>query len=110
MKTTDTEVAEGRTLAIVSYFTFIGLLIGITMNMEKRNKFIFFHARQMIGLLLMMAFSNICEKYVDSIFGTILYFITFGAWFYSFLGALRGKYQLIPYLGAIFQDWFKTLK
>lgn len=105
----DTVVKEGKTLAVVCYFTFIGLLIGITMNMEKRNEFVFFHARQMIGLLIMLAASNISEKYVDSIFGTILYFITFAAWFYSLIGALRGKYQLIPYLGATFQEWFKTL-
>ena len=49
----DTVVKEGKTLAVVCYFTFIGLLIGITMNMEKRNEFVFFHARQMIGLLIM---------------------------------------------------------
>lgn len=106
----DTVVKEGKTLAIICYFTFIGLLIGITMNMEKRNEFVFFHARQMIGLLIMLAVSNISEKYVDSIFGTVLYFITFTAWFHSLLGAIRGQYQLIPYLGPKFQEWFKTLK
>jgi uncharacterized membrane protein len=106
----DTVVKEGKTLAIICYFTFIGLLIGITMNMEKRNEFVFFHARQMIGLLIMLAVSNISEKYVDSIFGTVLYFITVAAWFHSLLGAIRGHYQLIPYLGPKFQEWFKTLK
>lgn len=103
-------IKAGKTLAIISYITIFGLLIAVSMNMEKRNPFVFFHARQMIGLLIMLAFSNICEKYVDSIFGTILYFITFAAWLHGWLGAINGKYQLIPYLGAIFQDWFKSLK
>lgn len=107
---TQDAIKSGKTLAIVNYFTIFGLLIAVGMNMEKRNPFVFFHARQMIGLILMVAFSNICEKYVNSIFGTILYVITFAAWFHSLLGAINGKYQLIPYLGAIFQGWFKSLK
>lgn len=107
---TQDAIKTGKTLAIVNYFTIFGLLIAVSMNMEKRNPFVFFHARQMIGLIIMVAFSNICEKYVNSIFGTILYFITFAAWFHSLLGAINGKYQLIPYLGAIFQGWFKSLK
>lgn len=108
--TQNTIIKEGKTLAIVNYFTIFGLLIAVSLNIEKRNPFVFFHARQMIGLIIMVAFSNICEKYVDSVFGTILYFITFVAWTYSLIGAINGKYQLIPYLGPIFQDWFKSLK
>lgn len=39
---TENIIKEGKTLAIVSYMTFIGLIIAIIMNLEKRNPFTFF--------------------------------------------------------------------
>ncbi len=104
------DIEDGKLLATISYITPIGLLIAITMNLEKRNPYIFFHARQMIGLIIMLAFSNLCEKYVDSWFGTGLWFITFIAWLYCLFFAFKGEYKLLPFLGQYFQDWFRNLK
>ena len=50
------EITEGKTLAVVSYFTFIGLIIAMIMNLEKKNAFVHFHCRQMLGLILMLIF------------------------------------------------------
>ena len=104
------EIKDGKLMATISYITPIGLLIAITMNLEKRNPFVFFHARQMIGLVIMVAFSNLCEKYVSSIFGTALWFITFIGWIFGLISAIKGEYKLLPYVGHYFQDWFRNLK
>ncbi|APY07181.1 hypothetical protein BWZ20_02170 [Winogradskyella sp. J14-2] len=104
------DIREGKTLATIAHLTPIGLLVAISLNLEKRNPYIFFHARQMIGLIIMVAFSNICEKYVNSWFGTALWFVTFISWLYCLLYALKGEYKLLPVLGQYFQDWFKNLK
>ena len=104
------EIEQGKLMATISYITPIGLLIAITMNLEKRNPYVFFHARQMIGLIIMVGFSNLCEKYVNSWFGTALWFVTFIAWLYCLFFAIKGEYKLLPVLGKYFQDWFRNLK
>lgn len=102
-------IEEGKTLAIVSYFTFVGLIIAIIMNLEKKNSFTAFHIRQMLGLIIMLIFSNLVEKYVNSWLGTAFWVITFVSWLYSLYWVLKGKDELVPGLGPIFQDWFKNL-
>ena len=103
-------IQEGKTLAIVSYLTFVGLIISIVLNLEKKNPFTFFHIRQMLGLVIMLIFSNLVEKYVNSWLGTAFWFITFLSWLYGFYWSLKGKVKLIPFLGTLFQDWFKNIK
>ena len=103
-------VEEGKTWAIVSYFTFVGLIIAIIMNLEKKNPFTFFHIRQMLGLIILLIFSNLVEKYVHSWLGTVFWIVTFVCWLYGLVGAIQSKTNVIPVLGPIFQDWFKNLK
>ncbi|MCK7591104.1 hypothetical protein M0G43_11005 [Subsaxibacter sp. CAU 1640] len=103
-------VEEGKTWAIVSYFTFIGLIIAVVMNLEKKNPFTFFHIRQMLGLILLLIFSNLVEKYVNSWLGTAFWAVTFVSWLYGVIIASQGKAEPIPVLGPLFQDWFKNLK
>ena len=103
------EIKDGKTLATVAYITPLGLLIAISLNLEKKNPYIFFHARQMIGLIIMVGVSNICEKHVNSWFGTALWFITFVSWIYCLIYAIIGEYKLLPFLGQYFQDLFKNL-
>lgn len=98
-----------KTWAIISYFTFIGLIIAIIINIEKRNPFTSFHIRQMLGLILMLLVSNIFEAYINSIIGTALWFITFGCWVYGLISAIQGQAKPIPFFGNKFQDWFKNL-
>ena len=102
-------IKEGKTLAAVSYFTFVGLIIAIIMNLEKKNPFINFHARQMLGLILMLIFSNITEKYVNSYLGSAFWTITFIFWVFGLVSAIQGKDRKIPLLGDLFQKWFKNL-
>lgn len=106
---TQNTIKEGKVLAIVSYFTFIGLLIAIVMNLEKRNPFTSFHIRQMFGLIIMLIISNVTEKYVDSWLGTIFWIITFISWIYGLYYAVYGEYKEIPYIGGKFQQWFKNI-
>ena len=102
-------IKDGKTLAIVSYFTFVGLIIAIIMNLEKKNPFTTFHVRQMLGLIIMLIFSNVVEKYVNSWLGTVFWVITFVSWLFGLFGAIKGEGKLIPVIGPMFQDWFKNI-
>ena len=106
---TDSEINEGKTLAIVCYLTFIGLIISIIMNLEKRNPFTYFHARQMFGLIIMLLVSNVSEKYINSFLGTTFWIITFVCWLYGLVTAAKGESKPIPVIGALFQDWFRKI-
>ncbi|GAA0745870.1 hypothetical protein [Gaetbulibacter jejuensis] len=106
---TENIIKEGKTLAIVSYLTFIGLIIAIIMNLEKRNPFTFFHIRQMLGLIIMLLVSNVSEKYINSWFGTVLWIITFVCWLYGLYNAFTGEKKPIPVVGELFQDWFRKI-
>jgi uncharacterized membrane protein len=105
-----TEIQQGKGLAILSYFTFIGLLIAMVMNIEKKNPFTSFHIRQMFGLIIMLIISNVTEKYVDSWLGTAFWFITFICWLHGLYHAIQGEYKEIPYVGAKFQEWFRNIR
>lgn len=102
-------IEEGKTMAIVSYFTFVGLIIAIIMNIEKKNIYTTFHIRQMLGLIIMLIFSNLVEKYVNSWLGTAFWVLTFSGWLYGLYWASKGKDELIPLIGSMFQDWFKNI-
>ena len=98
---------EGKTTAIVSYFTIIGALIALSMNSEPKNEFARFHTRQAFGLHLMfIAFGILSNNWGNlySFFGLFLCYSIL--WIYGFLGALTEKRQSVPILGPYFQKWF----
>lgn len=106
---TQPDIEQGKTLAIVSYFTFVGLIIATIMNLEKKNPFTALHVRQMLGLILLLIFSNVTEKYVNSWLGTFFWIITFVFWVYGLITAFKGEVKLIPFLGELFQKWFANI-
>ncbi|WP_055445648.1 hypothetical protein [Lacinutrix mariniflava] len=106
---TKEHIEEGKTLAIISYLTFIGTFVAVFMNFERKNAFTNFHLRQMIGLIIMLILSNVVEKYVNSMFGSVLWAVTFLSWLYSIIFAIKGEAKLIPVVGEKFQQWFKDL-
>jgi uncharacterized membrane protein len=106
---TERTIKEGKTMAIVAYFTFVGLIIAIIMNLEKKNPFTYFHIRQMLGLVIMLIASNIMEKYVNSWLGTICWVITFVSWLFGLFYAIKSEARPIPVIGEKFQEWFQNI-
>jgi uncharacterized membrane protein len=106
---TNQTIQEGRTMAIVAYFTFVGLIIAIIMNLDKKNAFTTFHIRQMLGLVIMLLVSNITEAYINSWLGTILWGVTFISWIFGLYYAIKSEAKPIPGLGEKFQDWFHNI-
>ena len=103
-------VNEGKNLAVISYLFFIGLIIAIIMNLDKRNPFTSFHIRQMLGLVLFAFVSNVIEQYVNSWLGTMFWFVSAAGWLYSFYYVIQGQMKPIPYIGEYFQEWFRNVR
>ena len=103
-------VNEGKTMAIISYITWIGTLIAFIMNNDKRNSFAAFHIRQTIGLSLFY----IANIFIIGRFGGYwlagpIGLILLVFWIIGLIGAAQGEEKKIPLLGDLFQDWFKGI-
>ena len=103
-------VEQEKTTAIISYFTILGSIIAIFMNLEPKNSFAGFHIRQAFGINITFYILAYFIGYFDSwmISGSFYVFIVV-LWFYGFIGAIQGEMKTIPLLGEYFQKWFKNL-
>ncbi len=100
-------VEEGKRIAIISYITWIGLVIAFIMNNGKKNTFAKFHMRQSILL-------NIAALIISG-----LMWIPFISWaaaiailVFAVLGiisAVNGEEKKLPFVGEYAQEWFRGL-
>jgi len=103
-------VNEGKTAAIISHFTVIGLIIAFVLNMNKKNAFASFYIRQMLGLnILYMANMWIVYRYLGNTIGWAVGVLLFVLWLISLLAVLKGEKKLVPVVGEQFQNLFKGI-
>lgn len=105
-------VEEGKTIAIISYLTLIGLIIAFVMNNDKKNHFAAFHIRQSLGIMLtgmVLGFLNVIPilGWIAFLVGWIFVVVM---WVTGLLNALNGKAQPVVGLGTKFQEWFASLR
>lgn len=103
-------VQEGKTIAIISYITIIGLIIAFIMNQSKKNSFASFHIRQAIGITLFWVAISIIRGYMNlGLVGSILGLGVLALAIIGLIGAAQGEEKRIPLLGDQFQEWFKSI-
>lgn len=106
----DQTVKEGKTIAIISYLTFIGTIIAFVMNQDKKNSFASFHIRQAGGLFILGFVTTFIKRFsYNDWFGNILAFGLLILWIIGFIGVIQGEEKRIPLLGDQFQQWFKNI-
>ncbi|WP_299128816.1 hypothetical protein [uncultured Winogradskyella sp.] len=103
-------IDEGKTMSLVAYLTLLGTLIAFIMNQDKKNPFTYFHLRQALGLgLLYIMIASVVSSF-DSMMVSMSFWIFFSVlYLYGIFGAITGKTNIIPLLGKIFQNVFKTI-
>jgi len=103
-------VKDGKTIAIISYLTFIGTIIAFVMNQDKKNSFASFHIRQAIGLFILGFITTFIKRFsYNDWLGNILALGILILWIIGFIGAIQGEEKKIPLLGDQFQEWFKNI-
>ncbi len=101
---------QGKKIAVVSYLTFVGILIAASMNSDEKSEFASFHIRQSIGLSVLFFSLAYFIGYFDSNMISASFFLSFSVlWVFGFLGALSGEKRTVPLVGAFFQKWFINL-
>ncbi len=101
------EITEGKNAALIAYFTIVGSLIAMTMNMEPKNVYARFHIRQAFGIHLLFHALAIVVSFTGIAYVSPILFVGYLIlWGYGFSQAIKGKTKLLPYLGGYFQKWF----
>ncbi|HMR18307.1 MAG TPA: hypothetical protein PKA53_03320 [Sphingobacterium sp.] len=104
-------IAEGKTIAIITYLTLIGLVVALVMNGEKKNTYAKFHIRQALGLML-TGFATMFVSWIPLIgwlFGIVAFFFLLFLWFTGLFNALNGREKALPVLGDKYAEWFKSV-
>jgi uncharacterized membrane protein len=117
---------DGKTKAIVSHITFVGLIVSIILNNEEKDEVASFYNRQQLGLTLtlivafisfsilsgILAFIPIIGWIISVLLGLVWFAVAVGGfvfWIISLIGALEGQPKTLPLVGSYYQEWFKGL-
>jgi|TARA_R100000479_G_scaffold51000_3_gene24237 uncharacterized membrane protein len=108
-KTTDAN--DGKTIAVISYLTIIGLIIAYVMNNDKKTEFGAYHIRQSIGLAatgLALGVVGLIPilGWIVSVLGTLLLIYM---WVMGLVNAMNEKKKPLPFFGKKFEEWFKSI-
>jgi uncharacterized membrane protein len=109
---TTTQQPEGKDIAIISYITFIGLIIAFVMNSDKKHEFAKFHIRQSLGIALTCIALYIVLALIPFIGWLLMPIVSIGGlvlWVLGLLNAINGKQDGVPFFGKYYADIFKNL-
>ncbi len=99
-----------KTRAIVAHITLIGTIIAIVQNNPK-DEFASYYIRQMLGLSILMMTAYVVSMIIPFLW--IIFLLAqlgvLALWILSLISAVNGEKKETPIVGAMFQDWFKTL-
>lgn len=95
---------DGKTKAIVAHIYWIGWVIALILNSSEKDELTSFYLRQLLGLFLL----SIVLMFIP-IIGWIANLVILVFWIISLIGAVNGEQKEIPWVGKLFQDWFKAL-
>ncbi len=110
--TTNTEKVmdadDGKTIAVISYLTIIGLIIAYVMNNDKKTELGAYHIRQSIGLAATGIALGVIGLipilgWIVSVLGTLLLIYM---WIMGLIHAMNEKKKPLPFFGKKFEEWF----
>ena len=94
---------DGKTKAIVAHIFFIGWIIAFALNISEKDEITSFYIRQTLLLHLVIMFGWV------PLFGNLLGLVALVFLIISVVSAINGEMKEIPWVGNLFQDWFKAL-
>ena len=96
---------EGKTMAIISYVTVIGLIVAYFMNKDKNNEFVNFHIGQSLRIFILGIIISIGVSVLVSITGigalSYLSWVPFILIVLGIMNAMNLKDEPLPVIGTI---------
>jgi hypothetical protein len=100
---------DDKTKSIVAHITLIGWIIALVMNQSDKGPNTSFYLRQNLGLYIIAIAGSIIGMLTMSVISTIISIAVLVLWVLSLLGALGGTQKPSPFVGDMFQQWFKAI-
>ncbi|WP_400263217.1 DUF4870 domain-containing protein [Sphingobacterium sp. SG20118] len=102
---------QGKTVAIVSYLTLIGLVAALVMNNSNPTSLGRFHIRQSIGITVFaMALGTLSFiPGIGGILSKVAGIIVLIALVLGILAAVNKQEKEVPVVGQFFQKWFSMI-
>jgi uncharacterized membrane protein len=107
---------DGKTISIISYFTWIGWIIAFVMYSSNKSQLAAFHIRQSLLLMILGILVYIIQ--IMLIFVPFLGWAVIGLlwigivvlWILGLVSAINGQEKPIPVIGALAQNIFSGIK
>lgn len=105
------EAEQGKTVAIISYLTIVGLIAALVMNSNKATSLGRFHIRQSIGITIcaIVIGSLSFLPLIGGILAKVLGVIVLIAFILGILSAINKQEKGLPIVGGFFQKWFSMI-
>ena len=102
---------DGKTVAIISYLTLIGLIAAIIMNNKERTSLGQFHIRQSVGITVTGLALGLL-RFIPGIGGILMSIVGLSLLIALILGliaAFSGEKKAHPFIGEKYQEWFNMI-
>ncbi|MBA3985615.1 MAG: hypothetical protein H0X63_03350 [Flavobacteriales bacterium] len=100
---------QEKTIGLISYLTFVGMIIAYFMNKDLKSTYATYHIKTMFGLVILLFISVVTQGNIHLVTGEIIFVIAFVLWAIAIFHALQGKVVVFPYFSEKFQQWFTFL-
>lgn len=107
---------DGKTISIISYFTWIGWIIAFVMFNSNKSQLAAYHIRQSLFLMILGILCYIVQimlVFVPFIGWAIIFLLWIGLvilWVLGLISAINGQEKPIPVIGNLAQNIFSGIK
>ena len=107
---------DGKSIAIISYFTWIGWIIALVLHNSNKSQIGAFHLRQTLALMILGILAYVVQimlVFVPIIGWAIICLIWIGLlvlWILGLVAAINGREKPMPVIGPLAQNIFSGIK
>jgi len=107
---------DGKTIAIISYFTWIGWIIAFVMFNSNKSRLAAYHLRQSLTLMILGILVYIVQimlifiPFLGWAIAVLLWIGLVVLWVFGLIAAINGEEKPMPVIGLTAQNIFSGIK
>lgn len=107
---------DGKTISIISYFTWIGWIIAFVLYSSNKSQLAAFHIRQSLLLMILLVLAYIIQimlifiPFLGWAIAILLWIGLVVLWVFGLIAAVNGEEKPMPVIGPMAQSMFSGIK
>ena len=107
---------DGKTISIISYFTWIGWIIAFVMYNSNKSQLAAYHLRQSLALMILGILVYIVQimlifiPFLGWAIAVLLWIGLVVLWVFGLIAAINGEQKPAPVIGPLAQNIFSGIK